>query len=193
MHDSPVVLIPFDIEQFRKIFKEAIQDSDILDAEQKSVADANRDTFDWIMDYLRSDFPDKETNSRFSLLWDLIGNKYNVVVSATNLVPEVICGMHGAPPTIIILLPEDFYNQFKADMLHQVGLIVHAGFCAMYYLRNWLTFIQFPDDPIVTGIGKAAIMEEGRVLWIYQTNNPTVAMSPFHLKLIDDYLSNKPD
>lgn len=193
MHDSPVVLIPFDIEQFKTVFTSAVQDADILDVEKRSQADANRETFDWIMNYLRSDFPDEETNSRFSLLWDLIGNKYNIVVTASNIVHEVGCAMYGAPPTIIILLPEDFYNQFKKDMIHQVGLIVHAGFCAMYYLRNWLTFVQFPEHPVVTGIHKAAIMEEGRVLWVYQTSNPTVPMSPFHIQLIDHYLSNKPD
>jgi hypothetical protein len=193
MNDSIVFLTPFDIERFKQTFGTAISDTDIIDIDQKTAAQANIDTFEWIMNYLRSSFPDEETNSRFSLLWDLIGSQYNVVVTSTNLISEVVCGMEGAPPTIFILLPEDFYVQFNNDMLHQMGLIVHAGFAAMYYLRNWLTFVQYPENPIVTGFAKAALLEEGRVLSIYQITNPTVAMSPFHIELIDNYLSHKPD
>ncbi len=189
MPNKPVMIVPFNIEQMRKVFGTVYKPEQIQSSEELDVITSNTSTFDWIIDYLRLEFPDNVINDRFTLLWRLIGNKQGVVTALHNGIKDVVCGMMGLPVQVAILLPYDFYEKFNSDMLFQVGAIVHAGFCAEYYLVNMQEYITNPEGTIAKAIHKAANCEEGRFLSIYYQNHPEISPTEFHQGLIDLYVS----
>jgi hypothetical protein len=193
VNDSPFILVPFDITKLQRVFGNVVDIANIEQSQELDLAKSITTTFDWIIDFLRNQVFDLETQARFAMIHQLIGNKQSMFVAVHPKLQDCVCALVGAPPQIMFLLPPNFHQRFEEDMLFQVGAIVHAGFCAMYYGQNWLEYVSNINGPIASGIHKAANMEEGRFLELFYRINPEQVVTEFHQELIDMYNTYKPD
>ena len=87
--------------------------------------------FDFLIDYLREDFPDKEINQLCNLAWRLIGNGKVIVALApgdaipTNIGFAVIGNEFSRTPAV--LLREDWLEFVKTDRIMGLGSIVFVA------------------------------------------------------------------
>jgi hypothetical protein len=193
MNNTVFVLVPFDIELLKKVFGNDIATENLQNSDELDLATQLTATFDWIVDYLRTQDYDQVTKERFTLIHQLIGNKLSMSVAMHSGIKDCVCALIGIPTQIVFLLPPTFHADFEKDMVYGVGAIVHAGFCAMYYSMNMIEFIKDSKGPIASSIYKGANMEEGRFLELFYQQHPHLTPSPFHNELIEYYNKFKQD